>query len=1107
MYLTSSNVWSDQFTINNPVGYSADYLEYGLTVTGVRDNYTIKTGTNKPQTLDSAQPKIAQAFQIPWEYGVFYGAEFRIDITGGTLGADELELIVVKADGSGLPNMTDVRAVEIAGPYNSSNPVSSGSIVYYDFLDVSLSSEVVLEQGKYFIVANLTVIDDNNDEFECIGAQGTVTDYENYLYDGATWNLNDETWNLKVDVKPSLDDGSDRIFSDLSEIDLEDGAIQILSSNQEILSTGIHTLSSGEAASIASRTSLYLEMNNTYTFSTVLTAISTYDVTNSSHLSESVNWNLTWDSGLVDFTPYTNSIRVFVLSAPTDWNNQSFNLMMNGFVPFSGEYTVPSYSFDVSSFVTGSNFSDNSFSFTSTSLNYLSDFTLDSNRYNLGYWTTNGTHSIGNNGSIVTADVYVKDLSLVDVLDGDLNFTLYDPNGNIVPMKNESDYINISFLDVTSYTILEPTQFSAGRYVVNAVFDPSINGTDIEGDWTAVGVWQNGTEVGFHSLTIEVSKSTSAEFEWEENYGLADFTNSTMSINRINQEAIAVQVLYNNISDPFLIGDGTPITAAPVEYNTSWGTNGLLNFDGPNYEGVIDIDVLAGNHSITLTAAGPSLEKHSITFSVYVYHTFTITPTDGGNFNAYYNDDESTIQFYVEDTSNSSASVLPDTYAFYLGTSLLSDVLQYNVREFVGTNLIQLELYSDEAGLNLLPGFYSISISVAKQDFIVNYSQANASVTVNLEIVTTPTSIVIVDSDDEVFHGNETTITFNYYDTIHSENLIGATFDITLDLSSDKAEIIGTPTENMGLYSVTIRIFEPTETSINIFLTISKTGYQNYTNYLLKTISITPPDGGIPIYIFIIIAISSLAAILTPTIILLRRRVDQSKRAEKTLFARIYGLYESVLSITKLIIVHRATGLPVYEMDLGSEISLDPSLITGFLTAISSMGVELRGDRAGAVKRLQYKNFYVTGSESGQFTLYTFSETELNAEIENKLTVISDWFAKMFSNITEDWDGSTEIFRINLQGITEKIMKEIHLWIFYPFTVSPYKASIVEEFTGMKKKLIEYITSGDNITISRIFDELDEIRIEKGLPIIFEFIEEGILTPVFDAYKIATVRF
>ena len=86
-------------------------------------------------------------------------------------------------------------------------------------------------------------------------------------------------------------------------------------------------------------------------------------------------------------------------------------------------------------------------------------------------------------------------------------------------------------------------------------------------------------------------------------------------------------------------------------------------------------------------------------------------------------------------------------------------------------------------------------------------------------------------------------------------------------------------------------------------------------------------------------------------------------------------------------------------------------------------------------------------------------------------------------------------------------MKEIHLWIFYPFIISPYKTAEIENYTGLRKTLAEYIVSHNNVTISSIFEDMDDVRIEKGLPLIFEFVENGIITPVFDAYKIATVRF
>ncbi len=1109
MYLNSSNDWEEILDVQGLTGFATDYMEFGLTVTGVRDNYTINEGSNRGEILDATNIRIAQGFQITWEYGVFYGAEMNLQTTGPTLGNQELEIFVVKADISGLPNMNDIRAFESNGPYNSTNNLPSNTWYYYNFQNMSLGQETILEQGSYFVVANLSVYGSGSDSFLWEGHIATVAGFEMYHHDGTSWSLENEMCNVKVDLKPSEADGSVKVFSDLTEIYLRDGPNQILTHDQEITSTGPHPISSGN--SLITRTSLYLELNNSYYFSDQLTASSRFLITNSSYLSNSANWYVTWSSDVVNILTYSNAVREFSFLTPIDWSNLSFSLLVDNSIPISGERNHSGYSFDCGSIIVGNEFPASTFNFTTTSLNYLNNLILDSNVYNLGYWTTNETHAIGHDGSIVNADIYVKDSASIDVLDGELNFTIYDPNGNIVPIKDETDYINISYTDITSYTFLETSQFSPGRYMVSTVFDPSINGTDIEGQWSATCFWQNGTEVGFYSLTISVTKSTTASFSWEETFGGNDYTNSSVSINRMNSESVNIRILYNNISDPFYSGDGTPITAAPVAYNTSWGTSGFLNYVDPYYESDILIDAVAGNHSITLTASGQSLETHTITFDVSVYHTFTINPSSGGNFQAYYNDEESYVQFTVVDTSNYSNSVIPDEMAFYLDDVLLVKAVDYGVREFAVTNLLQLELFSDTSGLDLFPGSYSIRISVAKQGFIVNYGQENATTTVNLEILTIPTTIDIVSSDDEVYWGNETIITFYYVDTIHTDNIPEvASLNISLDLSPADAEIIGVPTENLRLYSVTIRIHEPQETSINVFISISKPGYETKSNQLLKSISITAPPGpveGIPFYIYIIIGIFTLAALVTPLSVFVRRKLDKNKRSEKALFARIYGLYESVLSITKIIIVHNLTGLPVYEMDLGSEISLDPSLITGFLTAIASMGVELRDDKAGSIRRLQYKNFSITGSESGQFTLYTFSETDLNEEIERQLTVISEWFAKMFSSIREDWDGSTEVFRVNLQGITEKIMKEIYLWIFYPFTVSLYKQAEIEEFNGLQKRLVEYIIDGDNVTISRIFDELDDIRIEKGLPIIFEFIENGILIPVFDAYKIATVRF
>ncbi len=1100
--LNSGNSWENSFTIQPPTGgFTPDYLQYGLTLTATQDTYLVHEGLeNKHAVLNSDHIRLAQAFQISWDYGVFYSAEINLETNGPTLGSDEIELYIVKEDGFGDPNLGDIRAYEVNGPYNSSNPIPGTSYnnygVYY-FQNTTLNGEAILEQGTYFVVIELTVVDDSNAEYDWLGKQGITSGYPYYVHDGFSWSyINDETRGLLVDLKPSYSNGTAMSFDDPSDISLVDNAIAITSLTQQIMGSGVHTLSSD--------TSVDIVMSNSYSFDRTILANSQYSVTNSTHLANTVDWTLTWSIGTLNLFTYTNPIRTQEIITPSDWHNTIFDLMVNDSTSIPGVKSSLGYDFNLNTILNGSKYDSGDFEFTTSSPNYLYDLNLNSLDFDLGYWETDDVNATGFNGSTVIADVYVKDSLMSDVLTGDLNFTLYDPDGQIVPVKNDSLYPNLIFNDVSTYTLLETTQDGAGHYNLITVFDPSFEGTDKEGFWTAVCVWQNGTEIGYYSLRISVSKSTTANFSWEVTEGGSWSSNSSTSLTRINEESIRVLIEYNNISDPFFSGDGTPITAAPVSFTTSWGSSGLLTYNGSYYEGYINLNAEEGLQSIDLIATGNFLQEHFEIIDIYVLHAFDIQALPDTSFEAYYEDDFSDITFRVRDLKNASVPVIPDEMFFYLDDVLLTQFDDYDTT--IESDRINLNLSINSSNLNLSSGYYTIKIEVTKSDFVVDYGVETATQEVDLEIKTVTTELQLLAADEAVYQNSVTTIKFLYVDTIHNINITGASVSVTFDIT--EASLVDIY-EVDGLYTVTVRVLEPQETSIHIHISVSKAGYNPIVDYPSPEVAINIPGApkGIPLYLYIIIGVFGLATILIPTILLIRRKLTKEKRMEKALFSRIYGLYESVLSITKLIAVHKITGLPVYEMDLGSEISLDPSLITGFLSAISSMGVELRGDRAGSVKRLQYKNFFVTGSDSGQFTIYTFSEIELNEEIEEKLTVVSDWFAKMFNQINENWDGSTEVFRINLQGITEKIMKEINLWIFYPFIISPYKTAEIETFTGLRKTLAEYIVSHDNVTISRIFEDLDDIKIEKGLPVIFEFVETGIITPVFDAYKIATVRF
>ncbi len=453
-----------------------------------------------------------------------------------------------------------------------------------------------------------------------------------------------------------------------------------------------------------------------------------------------------------------------------------------------------------------------------------------------------------------------------------------------------------------------------------------------------------------------------------------------------------------------------------------------------------------------------------------------------------------------------SVQIYPNEVAVKLNSNNLTSG-EFNL-SFV-SGIIEIELGTNSLGLDI--GSHNLEVQATKTDFIDEIGQSSASLLFpQFEIIPIKITIVIEQDIEEMDTNTQSELKFSVMDTDHSIGIMELTeseFELNVDIEGVE---VWFDSESAGIYTVIVKILEPTIVSLNIYISVSVSGYELIENFRLASIQInfpTDPDSKLPFYLFIIIGVLGAGAVIVPSILLLRRRKNREKRNQQDIFTRTYNFYEGVLSITKLIVVHRVTSLPVYEMDLGSEIDVDPSLISGFLSAVSSVGSEMRGDKSGGVRRVQYKEFQVTASQSGFFTLYTFSESELNEEIEQKLTLISDWFDMMFPQIDADWDGSTEPFRLNLKGITEKIMKEIHLWIFYPFRVSHYKNKEIEEMSGIRKRMIDYIGESDTITISRLFDDFDDIKLEQGLPIVFELIENNILEPEFDAYKIATVRF
>ncbi|MCG3257358.1 MAG: hypothetical protein KAU62_14760, partial [Candidatus Heimdallarchaeota archaeon] len=356
-YNVTSEQFEDNYTIDTITGYDPFRLNYNISsITAKTDLYPIEIEGDTPIEIGDTFSRwaIAQSFDINWDYAVFSGAKLFFD-DDGNVGTTELELFLVKADElTGKPNMSYIYSSDVHGPYTNANPFPFSTIdnlPFYDFTDI------VLENGKYFVVANLTVA-------------GSPWNFRWYSYstaplDSDTYYLdNSGVWNLKLvdhtfipQLLPSYDNGTAVTFSDLNQIALQDNSSDVLTTTSPISTTGFHLLSCD--------TSVELVFNNSYSFSKDVTVDTSFTAINSTSGIYSNIWTLQWSTSEADYSPYPSMERSSLIFTPTDWSDSS-TCYYNDTDILSSQKTIDGYLVNY-----GFNISAGTFRLETTSLNYV----------------------------------------------------------------------------------------------------------------------------------------------------------------------------------------------------------------------------------------------------------------------------------------------------------------------------------------------------------------------------------------------------------------------------------------------------------------------------------------------------------------------------------------------------------------------------------------------------------------------------------------------------------------------------------------------------------------------------------------------------------------
>ncbi len=970
--LTFDNTHSSSFTIDEISGYNTDQLNYNiLNVSSLQDYYPLELGQSKQYYLSNTDNiALAQGFEVLWDNAVFFGANLSLSVNRiGTLGSYELELFVVKANDTDYPDLNNIISYEVTSTCNENN---------YDLLDNQLSfydfEDTVLVRGKYYLIANLSSVDDNPSKIIWNGMVG-YSDGATYFRDSSgNWNIaGNLDLSLVLELLPSDEEGKKLYYPNPLAIDLEVNDITIDSFSSIINNTGIHI--------IQANTSVEIFFGNLYSFSQTFIGFSSINSHNSSCGEFENHWNIKWNINNSIISTYDNQNRTHFINTPNDWKNVSFSFHQNDTCVLQGAKIKGGYLCYLNSSIYGGNFS-----LITSSPNYIShlDFYDDrgeDNNFALGYWFTNGTHAIGKKGSRIIIDVAITG----ELISGSLNFTLFNSSGQIIPLKSSLPS-NIVYSDETSYTTVGEINVTTSLFAASISLDPSVYGSDQPGYWTIFIYWTNGTEIGFFTKKVVINTSTQFDIKWEVLPCCDNWINYTLTkVVRFSGDSLKVVANYYKVSEPFFSGNGHVIENASISYLTSWRTCGCLSKISSQYCEEIKVNSSFSNQSIEIFFTGSFLQEHIIEIDLVVFHKYKIEVS------------------YVNIETNPANDVICS---------------------------FQMINITDPNNITMFPD------------------------TINLQINGNPVS-----------------------DDFYSLNMSAHNIELTI---------------MMLKYGIT-------SDSQNISVTVSKSHYK--ADYLNETYTIlytntfvSSINNGLSLYYISLIATTAVGIIISITLFMILRSRKNSKLLKHQQYIdKVNKIYNSSLSIKKILLVHCKTSLPLFELDLGSDMKLDPILIAGFFSAVSTMGGELLNGVSNTIKKIEYKNLVVTSSYTDMYTAMVFSEEELLDEFEFIVSEIAMWFELMFGKIAVNWDGSTKIFEYNKKSIEEHIINQLYLWVYYPCTITGYKKNI-KKLDNISKEIISFVKEKEKVSINSIIENFEYLPSKEVLGSIFSLVESNNLT-------------
>jgi len=456
--------------------------------------------------------------------------------------------------------------------------------------------------------------------------------------------------------------------------------------------------------------------------------------------------------------------------------------------------------------------------------------------------------------------------------------------------------------------------------------------------------------------------------------------------------------------------------------------NMLINVSGfPNYNW--------STAPISFTLLGNSSVINMVTIS---YTEAGIIPKTGDNYTAFVGNDL-IFKFNITDSDFSDSVVEEETG--------LSCVVGYNNTDTIDNGtLVIISPCDRDANTNnysvtveisaLTVGNYSINITLTLRNHEVQTYFFNLTIVGKFQVRIT---IDEDNTDEEVEAGKTLKITikaeYNNGSTwkplkgikitaILYITASGGTQAASIELGETKSAEDEQTTNSKGIAEFELTI--PSDaTKIKIVIEIE--GDYNITGKSIEIPDITvtaPPTLTFEDLLPYLILIGIAVGIVGGSVGIYRGVVVPKKREKERILSEVKTIFEDAINLEHILVLYKGTGTCIFFKSYGME-EIDPELISGFLTAVSSFGKEMESQQA--LNEITYGDKMLLLSDGEYTRVALVLGKKASIMLSKHLKDFIDAFEKRYSKDLPNWRGQLNIFMNSGQLVDDNLNTSIIL--------------------------------------------------------------------------------